>query len=128
MIRPDITAAHYAWFGVSLLISTAFAALWSPRRRRIIGSFKYLSAWVLIAAPALFGAICVRGGCALALQERGMNGVLAQMIGLAAGLMFILLARIASMLFPPGAWLLKEWRRANREASLLRRVFRPRAD
>ena len=128
MIIPDIIGVHYAWFGVSLILSTAFAALWSPRRRRIIGSFRYLSAWVLIAAPALFGAVCVRGGYALALQERGMNGVLAQLIGLAAGLMFILLARIASMLFPPSAGLLKEWRRANREASLLARVFRPRAE
>jgi len=83
---------------------------------------------VLIAGPALFGAICVRGGYALSLQEQGMNGVLAQMIGLVAGLIFILLARSTCMLFPPSARLLKEWRRANREASLLGRVFRPRAD
>ncbi len=128
LILPDIVGAHYAWFGVSLLVSTAFAAMGSPRRRRIIGGVRYLAAWVLIAGPALFGAICVRGGYALALQERGMNGVLAQVIGLVAGLMFILLARIASMLFPPSAWLLKEWRRAHREASLLRRAFRPRVD
>jgi MFS family permease len=128
LIKPDITASHYAWFGASLLIAAAFAMQWSPRRRRIIGSFRYLAAWGLIAGLALFGAICVRGGYALALQEQGMNGVLAQILGLLAGLMFILLARIGFILFPPAAGLLKEWRRANREASLLRRMFRPRVD
>lgn len=123
---PDISEAHYAWFGIALFISIALAALWSRKRRRVIGSAKYLAAWVLIAGPPLFGAICIRGGYALAYREAGMNGLLAQFLGAIWGLMFILFARIALMLFPPSAWLLKEWRRANREASVFRDVLRPR--
>lgn len=123
-IRPDITEAHYAWFGVSLSLSMVFAAVWSPRRRAVIGSARYLAAWGLIAGPALFGAVCVRGGYALAYQEQGMNGVLAQFAGALWGLGFIVIARIVLMVFPPTAWLLKEWRRAHREASVLRRVLR----
>ncbi len=126
---PDITEAHYAWFAIALFFSMAFAFLWSPRRRRVIGSVRYLAAWAAIAAPALFGAVCVRGGYALALREQGMNPILAQGAGLFCGLIFILIARIALMLFPPSAWLLKEWRRANREASVFSRLLssRPRA-
>jgi hypothetical protein len=127
---PDLTEAHFAWFAIALFFSVVFAALWSPRRRRVIGSLRYLLAWVVIAAPALFGAICVRGGYALALREQGVNAFLAQGAGLFIGLIFILIARIALMLFPPSAWLLKEWRRANREASVFSRLLssRPRAD
>lgn len=123
---PDISEAHYAWFAIALFISTALAAVWSPKRRRVIGSVKYLAGWWLIAGPPLFGAICVRGGYALAYQETGINGLLAQFVGAIYGLIFILIVRIALMLFPPSAWLLKEWRRANREASVFRRALNPR--
>jgi hypothetical protein len=126
MIAPDVTEAHLAWFGVALLTSTVFAAVWSPNRRKVIGSVKYLAAWWVIALPALFGAICVRGGYVLTLQEGGMNPVLAQFLGALCGLIFILIARLVLILFPPSAWLLKEWRRANREASVFRRVLRSR--
>ncbi len=124
-IAPDITEAHYVWFGIALIVSVLFAALVSPRRRRAIGSAKYLLAWAVIVSPALFGAVCVRGGYALAYREEGMNGLLAQFLGSIWALTFILVVRIALLLFPPSAWLLKEWRRANREASILRRALRP---
>ena len=123
---PDIVGAHWAWFGVALLVSTLFAFIWSPKRRKAIGSLRYLAAWWVIAGPALFGAICVRGGYVLRFQERGMNLVLAQLCGVLLGFGFILLARTATWLFPPTAWLLREWRRAHREASIFRNAFRPR--
>ena len=123
---PDITAAHYAWFGLALGFSTLFASLVSPRRRRVIGSGRYLAGWVALIGPALFGAVCVRGGYALAYQEQGMNFILAQLAGSIWGLIFILIARLLLGLFPPTAWLIKEWRRANREASRLRALFRRR--
>lgn len=128
MTAPDVTAAHYAWFGGSLLASTAFVFLTSPRRRRVIGNGRFMAAWVLIAGTALFAAVCVRGGYSLAFKEGGMNGVLAQMAGTGIGLIFLVLVRIGLLLFPPSAWLLKEWRRANREASPLARVFKSSAD
>ena len=123
---PDIVEAHWAWFGIALLMSTGFAVLWSPKRRKVIGNLRYVAGWWVIVGPALFGAVCVRGGYALALQERGVNGLLAQLAGLVIGFGFILLARGLTWLFPPTAWLLREWRRANREASVFRNAFRPR--
>ena len=128
MILPDIAEAQYAWFAVALFVSMWVAILVSPRRRRIIGTLSFLAARLLIAGPALFAAVCVRGGYALALQERGLNGALAQAIGIAAGMVFLILARIVLMLFPPSARLLKEWRRANWEASPLRRALNSKVD
>ena len=124
--RPEITGAELAWFGGMMCVSVFLAALISPRRRRAIGSFKYLFAWAVIVAPALFGAICIRGGYALTYKEAGMNPFEAQVLGGLWGIGFIIVARIALLLFPPSAWLLREWQRANREASLVRAAFRPR--
>ena len=125
---PDITAFHYAAFGVALLLSTVFTTMLSPRRRKALGPFQFIFAWLLVAGPALFVAVCVRGGYALAFQEGGMNGVLAQLAGSGIGLGVLLLPRIGLMLFPPSAGLLKEWRRATWEASFLGRVFTSRVD
>ena len=124
MVGPDIVEAHWAWFGVSLLVSTVFAVMWSPKRRAVIGSVRYVAAWWVIVGPALFGAICIRGGYALAFQERGQSPLIGQCFGVLIAFVFILSVRAFTWLFPPTAWLLREWRRAHREASIFRNAFR----
>ncbi len=119
----DMTDAQLAWFGVLLTVSLVFTFAISPRRRRAVGSARFMTGRVLILGTALFGVVVVRGAVALGHVEQGENVILAQLTGVFWGGVFAIFARLFLILFPPTAWLLKEHRRAHREASFLRAMF-----
>jgi prolipoprotein diacylglyceryltransferase len=116
----DVTEAQVAWFGVVLALGLLFTFAMSPRRRRAIGGARFMAGRALILCAALFGVVVVRGAVALGHVEAGENPFLAQLTGIFWGGAFAFFARLALILFPPTAWLLKEHRRAHREASFLR--------
>ncbi len=122
----DMTEAQLTWCGVLLTLGLVFTFATSPRRRRAVGGARFMAGRFLILGAALFGVVVVRGAIALGHVEQGENRILAQLTGVFWGGVFALASRIALALFPPTAWLLKEHRRAHREASFLRAAFRPR--
>jgi hypothetical protein len=119
----DVTEAQLSWFAVLLAIGLVFTFAISPRRRAAVGGFRFMAGRALILGTALFGVIVVRGAIALGHKEMGENPILAQLTGVFWGGVFAIFARLFLILFPPTAWLLKEHRRAHREASLLRAFF-----
>ncbi len=119
----DMTEAQLAWFGVLLAIGMVFTFAISPRRRAAVGGARFMAGRVLILGTALFGVVVVRGAVALGHVEQGENPILAQLTGVFWGGVFAIFARLFLILFPPTAWLLKEHRRAHREASLVRAFF-----
>ena len=119
----DMTEAQLAWFGVLLAVGLIFTFAISPRRRAAVGGARFMAGRLLILGTALFGVVVVRGAIALGHKELGENAILAQLTGVFWGGVFAIFARLALILFPPTAWLLKEHRRAHREASLLRAFF-----
>ncbi len=121
--RFDVTQAQIAWFSVMLTLGLLFTWMTSPRRRRAIGDLRFMAGRALILGTALFGVIVVRGGLAHGHVESGQNPILAQLNGVFWGGVFAIFARLFLTLFPPTAWLLKEHRRAHREASYLRAMF-----
>ena len=119
----DVTEAQLAWFAFVLGFGLLFTALTSPRRRHAIGGVRFMSGRLLTIGFPLFGVIVVRGAVAQGHRELGENAILAQFTGVFWGGMFAIFARLFLILFPPTAWLLKEHRRAHREASFLRAFF-----
>jgi hypothetical protein len=122
----DATQGQWIWFALVLGLSLAFTALTSPRRRRAVGGVRFMFGRLLAIGAPLLGVIVVRGAVALGHREAGENFILAQFAGIFWGGVFVIVSRIALALFPPTGWLLREHRRAHREASFLRAAFRPR--
>ena len=123
-IGHPVFAPHLlVWFGVVLAFGLAFTALTSPRRRKAVGDVRFMAGHALRFGAPLFGVIVVRGAVTLGHVQAGENVLLANLNGIVWGFVFAILARLFLILFPPTAWLLKEHRRAHREASFLRAVF-----
>ena len=123
--HPIVTSGLLSAFALVLALGLAVFWVISPRRRQAVGDLRFMLGRVLIVGVPLFGVIVVRGAVALGLRAEGWNMVSANLVGLFWGLVFIVVARIAVRLFPPTAWLLKEHRRAHREASWVRAWLRP---
>ncbi|CAN5338839.1 hypothetical protein BH09PSE2_BH09PSE2_05800 [soil metagenome] len=96
-----------------LSISLAWQFVISPRRRQLLGDFKFLLAAGLEAGLPLFGVIVLRAGWRHAFIDAGRGWWTALWLSLFWMIAFLIVSRLLVRIVPPFSWLMRDWRRAR---------------
>lgn len=71
VVEPVFTAAQGIAFAALLTVAVLSQTVFSPRRRAVMGGFKFALANAIVAAPALAGVTIARGASRLGYLEEG---------------------------------------------------------
>jgi hypothetical protein len=123
--EPRFTELSLGQFAAVFGVLTLAAFLFSPNRRRIMGSGGFILAQAASIAVPLFGVIVVRTAFRHGFLDEGRGMWESLWLSGAWMAAFILVGQFAVTRLPPTAWWLRDLRRAGREmwAGRFRRWF-----
>jgi hypothetical protein len=123
--EPRFTELSLWQFAATLGVLTLAAFLFSPNRRRIMGSGRFILAQAASIAVPLFGVIVVRTAFRHGFVDEGRGLWTSLWLSGLWMLGFILIGELLVTRLPPTAWWLADLRQAGREmwAGRFRRWF-----
>lgn len=113
-VDPIFTQMQAIAFAALLTFAVAVQAVFSPKRRAIMGGLKFALASAVVAAPGLAGVTLVRGACRLGYLEEGRGFWEANLRSIVWMSGAILAGQMAVRFLPPMAWLSRDLRNAGR--------------
>ncbi len=114
-IQPDWDFARYGWFFGLLVATLVVTILGSPRRRRLLGPFKFFGAQLALTAVPLAGVFLVRPAFRHAFVEAGRGWWSAMWLSLFWMVLFIAVGQLTLRLLPPTRWWLRDLKRVERD-------------
>ena len=122
-VRPELPLGHFYVFAALLAVSVALRLAVSPRRRLIMGPFRFGLATALRVGVPLAGVIVVRAGFRHAFIDAGRDWWSALWLSLFWMLAFVFAANL--LLRDPAAFLLADGRVAAHRSRGLEGAVRP---
>ena len=111
---PQFTTTQGVWFAVLLALGVAVQFAFSPRRRAVMGSFRFIMADMFRTAPAIAGVTLVRGAYRLGYLNEGRGFLEANLRSVVWMSGFIFVSQMAVRFLPPMSWLARDLRNAGR--------------
>ena len=111
---PQFTTTQGVWFAVLLAFGVAVQFAFSPKRRAVMGSFRFVMADIFRTAPAIAGVTLVRGAYRLGYLNEGRGFLEANLRSVVWMSGFIFLAQLVARFVPPMSWLARDLRNAGR--------------
>lgn len=113
-VDPVFTQTQAIWFAALLTLGVAIQFAFSPKRRAVMGSAKFLLADVLRTAPAVAGVTLVRGAYRAGYLAEGRGFLEANLRSLVWMSGAIVVGQMAVRFLPPMSWLARDLRDAGR--------------
>jgi len=113
-VDPVFTQLQVIAFVALLAFGVAIQFAFSPKRRAVMGSAKFLLADALQSAPSVAGVTLVRGAYRAGYLAEGRGFLDANLRSVVWMSGFIFLAQLAVRYLPPLSWLSRDLRQAGR--------------
>ena len=113
-VDPIVSQTLVIWFGVLLTLGVAIQFAFSPKRRAVMGSVRFLLADVFRTAPAIAGVTLVRGAYRAGYLAEGRGFLEANLRSIVWMSGFILISQLVVRYLPPLSWLQRDLRDAGR--------------
>lgn len=111
---PQFTTTQGVWFAVLLTLGVAVQFALSPKRRAVMGGFRFIMADILRTAPAIAGVTLVRGAYRLGYLNEGRGFLEANLRSLVWMSGFVFISQLAVRFLPPMSGLARDLRNAGR--------------
>lgn len=111
---PQFTPTQGVWFAVLLAFGVAVQFAFSPKRRAVMGGFRFVMADIFRTAPAIAGVTLVRGAYRLGYLNEGRGFLEANLRSVVWMSGFIFVAQLVARFVPPMSWLARDLRNAGR--------------
>lgn len=107
-VDPVVTPLQVVAFAALLAIGVLTQFFFSPRRREIMGSARFVLASAVIATPGLAGVTLVRGAYRAGYLDEGRGVLEANLRSIVWMSGFIFLSQLAVRFLPPLSWLSRD--------------------
>ena len=114
LVDPVFTQTQAWWFAGLLVLAVALTVAFSPKRRAILGTPKFVLAAALQSAPGLAGVTLVRGAYRLGYLEEGRGFWEANLRSFVWMSGAIFAGQMVVRYLPPMSWLARDLRQAGR--------------
>ncbi|CAN5155933.1 hypothetical protein BH10PSE2_BH10PSE2_14130 [soil metagenome] len=113
-VQPDFTPLQLIAFAVLLALGVAVQFAFSPKRRAVMGSFRFVMADILRTAPSIAGVTLVRGAYRAGYLAEGRGFIEANLRSIVWMSGAIFAGQMAVRYVPPMSWLARDLRQAGR--------------
>ncbi|RZJ39487.1 MAG: hypothetical protein EON87_19830 [Brevundimonas sp.] len=113
-VTPIFTLTQAIWFGVLLVLGVAVQFAFSPKRRAVMGSLRFILADVFRTAPAIAGVTLIRGAYRAGYLAEGRGFFEANLRSVVWMSGFIFVTQLLVRYLPPLSWLARDLRDAGR--------------